>query len=107
MPQSIKTNHEMMSIALKSYCGKTLTTSEIKKIVLNAFPQFNKGSLLPNDHAISTHVAVPAQRAEYSTGLNGASIKFDRYRDQDSSVWVSALADVNRVPELLMVCNQN
>jgi hypothetical protein len=46
------TNHEMMSAALKSYRGKTLATSEIRKIILGAYPEFNTGSMLPNDHAL-------------------------------------------------------
>ena len=45
------TNHDMIAAALKSYRGKTLTTGDINKIVLGAFPEFNIGSLLPNDHA--------------------------------------------------------
>jgi len=45
------TNHEMIATAVKEYRGKVLETSEIKKIVLAAYPQFNPGSLLPNDHA--------------------------------------------------------
>jgi len=46
------TNHEMIASALKSYHGKIFPTSEIKKIVLGAFPHFSEGSLLPNDHAL-------------------------------------------------------
>jgi len=45
------TNHDMIATAVKTYRGKVLDTSEIKKIVLDAFPNFNEGSLLPNDHA--------------------------------------------------------
>ena len=45
------TNHEMISVAMRYYRGKTLTTSEIRKVVLGKFPQFNTGSILPNDHA--------------------------------------------------------
>lgn len=44
-------NHGMIASALESYRGKIFTTSEIKTIVLWAFPHFSKGSLLPNDHA--------------------------------------------------------
>ena len=44
------TNHEMIAAAVKEYRGKILETREIKKIVLEAFPNFNLGSLLPNDH---------------------------------------------------------
>jgi hypothetical protein len=45
------TNHDMIASAVKKYRGKVLETSEIKKIVLGAYPKFNEGSLLPNDHA--------------------------------------------------------
>ncbi len=45
------TNHEMIADAVRGYRGETLTTSEIKKIVLRAYPRFSEGSLLPNDHA--------------------------------------------------------
>ena len=45
------TNHEMIATAVKNYRGRILETSEIKKIVLGAFPNFSIGSLLPNDHA--------------------------------------------------------
>lgn len=44
-------NHDMIASAVKKYRGKVLATSEIKKIVLGAYPKFNEGSLLPNDHA--------------------------------------------------------
>ena len=42
----------MIASAVESYRGKILSTSEIKKIVLSAFPYFFEGSLLPNDHAL-------------------------------------------------------
>lgn len=45
------TNHEMIAFAVKDHHGETLTTDEIRGIVLRAYPNFNKGSLLPNDHA--------------------------------------------------------
>jgi hypothetical protein len=45
------TNHDMMASALKPYRGKNLTTADIRIIVGEAFPNFNMGSLLPNDHA--------------------------------------------------------
>lgn len=41
----------MIASALETFRGKMLTTSEIKKIVLSAFPYFSEGSMLPNDHA--------------------------------------------------------
>jgi hypothetical protein len=44
-------NHDMMASALKPYRGKNLSTAEIRIIVGEAFPNFNMGSLLPNDHA--------------------------------------------------------
>lgn len=46
------TNHDMIATAIKDYRGKILETSEIKKIVLSAFPIFTEGSILPNDHAL-------------------------------------------------------
>jgi hypothetical protein len=45
------TNHEMIAAAVKNHRGNTLSTRKIEEIVLEAFPQFSKGSLLPNDHA--------------------------------------------------------
>ena len=45
------TNHDMIATAVKKYRGKILETSEIKKIVLDAFPEFSEGSLRPNVHA--------------------------------------------------------
>jgi len=45
-------NHEMIASAIENYRGRILTASEIKTIVLGAFPHFAKGSLLPNDHAL-------------------------------------------------------
>jgi len=44
------TNHDMFAQAMQSLRGETRTTSEIRRAVLRAFPQFNSGSLLPNDH---------------------------------------------------------
>ncbi|MBK9623217.1 MAG: hypothetical protein IPO38_01260 [Rhodocyclaceae bacterium] len=43
-------NHEMIASALETFHGKVLTTSEIKKIVISAFPHFSEGRMLPNDH---------------------------------------------------------
>lgn len=45
------TNHGMIAAAVQDYRGKILEAGEIKKIVLETFPDFNLGSLLPNDHA--------------------------------------------------------
>ena len=58
------TNHDMLAAAMQSYCGKTLTTNEIKRIVLNAYPQFSKGSVLPNDHASGNKSACWCARTE-------------------------------------------
>jgi hypothetical protein len=44
------TNHEMFVSSMKNYTGKALTTSEIWEILSRDFPNFNKGSFLPNDH---------------------------------------------------------
>jgi hypothetical protein len=51
MNTNTMTNHDRLVSALKPYRGKTLTTSDIGHIVKYAFPEFNLGSLLPNDHA--------------------------------------------------------
>ena len=53
----VMTNHDMIATAMKDYRGKILETSEIKKIVLKAFPAFTEGSLLPNDHAFGNKSA--------------------------------------------------
>lgn len=45
------TNHDMIVSALRNHRGQTLSTGEIKKIVMRAYPMFSEGSLLPNDHA--------------------------------------------------------
>jgi hypothetical protein len=45
------TNHDVLASALKPYRGKNLTTSDIRTIVAEDFPDFNMGSLFPNDHA--------------------------------------------------------
>lgn len=50
-------NHDMIAIAMKDHCGRILDTSEIKKLVLKAFPAFAEGSLLPNDHAFGNKSA--------------------------------------------------
>lgn len=46
------TNHDMITSAIENFRGKVLSTSEIQKIVIMAFPHFSIGSLLPNDHAL-------------------------------------------------------
>lgn len=43
-------NHNMIARAMVGHAGKVLSTSQIRNIVLSAFPTFNPGSLLPNDH---------------------------------------------------------
>ena len=53
----VMTNHDMIAAAMKEHRGKILETSEIKKIVLKAFPAFTEGSLLPNDHAFGNKSA--------------------------------------------------
>jgi len=45
------TNHEMIAAAVKNHSGENLSTREIWEIVSDAFPHFNRGALLPNDHA--------------------------------------------------------
>ena len=46
-----ETNHEMIAKALKGFVGQEIETKQFNEIILKAFPNFNKGSLLPNDHA--------------------------------------------------------
>jgi hypothetical protein len=46
----VMNNHEMFAEAVKKHRGEILSTPEIREIVLKMFPQFSKGSLLPNDH---------------------------------------------------------
>ena len=45
------TNHDMLLVALHPYRGSDLSLSVMQKIVLSRFPQFNLGSLQPNDHS--------------------------------------------------------
>jgi len=45
------TNHDMLLIALHPYKMQRLTLSKMKEIVLKRFPNFNIGSLQPNDHS--------------------------------------------------------
>lgn len=44
-------NHDCFVSALRNYAGQTLTTGQIQRILLAVFPDFNVGSILPNDHA--------------------------------------------------------
>src|SRR6476646_797640 len=46
-----KSNHDMISAAMAPHRGNVLTTKQIRRCVLDAFPLFSPGSLLPNDHA--------------------------------------------------------
>ena len=50
-------NHDMIATAMKDHRGQILEASEIKKLVLKAFPAFTVGSLLPNDHAFGNKSA--------------------------------------------------
>lgn len=45
-------NHEMFALAVAPYKGSILSSSDIGRLVLGAFPHFNPGSLRPNDHAL-------------------------------------------------------
>ena len=45
------TNHEMILVALEAYKGQELPLVKIKQLVLARFPNFNLGSLQPNDHS--------------------------------------------------------
>lgn len=44
-------NHTMFKNAFRARRGQSLTTSQIKEILLRAYPNFVPGSVLPNDHA--------------------------------------------------------
>jgi hypothetical protein len=46
----VMTNHDMMASAMKDYSGKELSVGEIWVILHAAYPEFQKGSFLPNDH---------------------------------------------------------
>lgn len=48
--ETVMTNHDMMASALKRYSGKEFSTGEIWNILHSAYPDFDKGSFLPNDH---------------------------------------------------------
>jgi len=45
------TNHDMILVALQPYKGQELSYAKIKEIVSARFPNFNLGSLQPNDHS--------------------------------------------------------
>jgi hypothetical protein len=45
------TNHDMIASTVRSYRGQILESSEITKLVIEAFPAFSEGSIRPNDHA--------------------------------------------------------
>ncbi|GLI53345.1 hypothetical protein [Thermodesulfovibrio yellowstonii] len=45
------TNHERFVETFKGMSGKELSTSEIRDIIIKKFPDMNRGSILPNDHA--------------------------------------------------------
>jgi hypothetical protein len=45
------TNHEMFQIAFSDYKGEELRTVDIRTIITTRFPDFNQGSIRPNDHA--------------------------------------------------------
>lgn len=52
MPRKVKrlTNHDKIQIAVCLKRGEILSTADIRQLVLEAYPNFNEGSLLPNDH---------------------------------------------------------
>ena len=45
------TNHQMIANAMVASRGEELTAAQIWERVRSAYPNFSKGSLLPNDHA--------------------------------------------------------
>jgi len=45
------TNHERFAETFRGMSGRVLETNEIRKILLERFPDMNPGSILPNDHA--------------------------------------------------------
>lgn len=44
-------NHRMMATAVLKFAGEVLTAADITRLVLEQWPNFNVGSILPNDHA--------------------------------------------------------
>jgi len=44
-------NHDMFAEAFKEYANQVLKTEDIGRILLRHYPEFNTGSILPNDHA--------------------------------------------------------
>jgi len=73
------TNHEMIAEALRNHRGQTLTTGEIRKIVLRAYPLFSEGSLLPNDHSDEGNecpVVAPGLKTGYSIRLETGFIVY-------------------------------
>ena len=79
------TNHDIIAGALQGYRGEILTTARIREIVLGAYPRFNPGSLLPNDHAsgnkypcwcvgTKNQIFEPIERGRYRilSGFDGA-----------------------------------
>lgn len=53
------TNHDMIAAAVSSARGQQLSNQEIWRLVHSQFPNFNQGSLLPNDHAEGNKGACP------------------------------------------------
>ena len=46
-----QTNHECFKNAFRAYAGREFTTHQITELILEAYPEFAQGSILPNDHA--------------------------------------------------------
>jgi hypothetical protein len=63
-PVHRETNHELIAKALKAHSGRELETKQFNEIILDAFPDFNEGSLLPNDHASGNKGACPCAGTE-------------------------------------------
>lgn len=51
LKRSKLTNHDRFAEAFKEHANRELSTGEIKTILLERYPDFKLGSILPNDHA--------------------------------------------------------
>ncbi len=72
-------NHEMFADAVKKHRGEILSTPEISEIVCKAFPQFSKGSLLPNDHGVEANWYTRIARLEMTIQYKDLNNKVMKY----------------------------
>lgn len=58
-------NHKKIERAMSAHVGKTLETSDIRRLVLSIYPDFSVGSCLPNDHAVGNKGCCPCAGTEH------------------------------------------